>query len=70
MSTDIIRFQSPSGGPGPKVFQAEALILWSYASVPLIVATFAAWGIIYKIESWRVKKREAKKKDDEKEGGV
>jgi hypothetical protein len=70
MSTDIIRFQSPSGGPGPKVFQAEVLILWLYVSVPLIVVTFAAWGIIYKIESMQAKKKERKKKEDEKEGGV
>jgi hypothetical protein len=70
MSTDIIRFQSPSGGPGPKVFQVDALILWLYASVPLIVVTFAVWGIVYKLEERQAKKRERKKMEDEKEGVV
>ena len=64
MSTDIIRFESPSGGPGPAVFEANALKLYACISFPLMVLTFAAWYLIYRWESWKAeKKRKALEKE-------
>jgi hypothetical protein len=60
MSTDIVKFEGENGGPGPKVFQSDALKLYVYISIPLMVATFAAWGIIYKLESWKAEKKRIK----------
>jgi hypothetical protein len=60
MSTDIVRFQGPNGGPGPEVFQADALKLYAYFSIPLMVLTFAAWYLIYKLESWKAEKKKRK----------
>jgi len=65
MSTDIVKFEGPNGGAGPKVFQSDALKLYIYISLPLMVLTFAAWAIIYKLESWKAEKK--KKKASEKE---
>ena len=61
MSTDIVQFQGPNGGPGPKVFQSDALKLYIYISIPLMVLTFAAWGAIYKWESWKAEKQRRKR---------
>ena len=60
MSTDIIRFESPSGGPGSEVFQADALKIYVYVSIPLMVLTFAAWYLIYRWESWKAEKKRRK----------
>jgi hypothetical protein len=60
MSTDIIRFESPSGGPGPAVFEANALKLYACISFPLMVLTFAAWLLIYRWETWKVEKKKRK----------
>jgi hypothetical protein len=60
MSTDIVRFESPGGGPGPEVFEADALKLYAYISIPLMVLTFVAWYLIYKWETWKAKKKKRK----------
>jgi hypothetical protein len=65
MSTDIVKFEGPNGGPGPKVFQLDALKLFVYICVPLMALTFAAWGAMYKLESWRAEKQ--KKRTAEKD---
>ena len=57
MSTDIVKFEGENGGPGPEVFQSDALKLYIYISIPLMVVTFAAWGIIYKLEKWKAEKK-------------
>ena len=66
MSTDIVHFQDSNGGPGPEVFQWPALRLYIIISLPLMVVTFAAWGIIYKLESWKAEKKRKKVIDEEK----
>jgi hypothetical protein len=66
MSTDIVQFQDSNGGPGPEVFQWPALRLYIIISIPLMVVTFAAWGIIYKWESWKAEKKRRKVLDEEK----
>ena len=63
MSTDIVQFQGSE--PGLEDFQLGALKLYIYISVPLMVLTFAAWGVIYKLETWKAEKK--KKKAIEKE---
>jgi len=60
MSTDIVRFESSSGGPGPEVFEADALKLYAYISIPMMVLTFAAWYLIYKWETWKAEKKKRK----------
>lgn len=45
MSTDIVRFKSD---PVPhKQFSGAALKLYLELTLPLILATFAVWGIMY-----------------------
>ncbi|KUJ17136.1 uncharacterized protein LY89DRAFT_585234 [Mollisia scopiformis] len=61
MSTDIVRFQGPNGGPGPKTFQAEALKLYVYITLPMMLLTFAAWFLIYKLESRKADKKRRRK---------
>jgi hypothetical protein len=70
MSTDIVKFQSPEGGPGPKVFQRDALNLYMIITLPMMAVTFIAWAVIYRIESWQAAKRDLKAKEIEKDGGV
>jgi hypothetical protein len=69
MSTDIVKFEGTNGGPGPEVFQSDALKLFIYISIPLMVFTFVAWGIIYKLESWKAekKRRKALEKEESEE---
>ncbi|KAL3425127.1 hypothetical protein PVAG01_04408 [Phlyctema vagabunda] len=53
MSTDIIQFP-PSQELEGKVFQLKALQLYIFVTVPLMVITFATWGLIY----WWVNRRQ------------
>ena len=67
MSTDIVQFEnSNGGGPGPKVFQSDALKLYIYITLPLMVLTFAAWGVIYKLENRKAEKKRRKTIETEK----
>lgn len=60
MSTDIVKFEGSNGGPGPEIFQWPALRLYIIISIPFMVVTFAAWGIMYKLEIRRAEKRRRK----------
>lgn len=47
MSTDIIRFQKRGSGKPERVFSPGALQLFLAITVPLMVVSFLAWGVIY-----------------------
>ena len=64
MSTDIVQFQGSE--PGSEVFRSDALKLYIYVSVPLMVLTFAGWGVIYKLETWKAEKKRRKAIEKEK----
>jgi hypothetical protein len=44
MSTDIVTFPNEEGG-----LQWSALRLWLVVTVPLMLLTFIAWAIVYKV---------------------
>jgi hypothetical protein len=48
MSTDIVHFvMDPTSGNNVKVFQLGALKVYLAITVPLMVATFIAWYVVY-----------------------
>ncbi|RDW74883.1 hypothetical protein BP6252_06025 [Coleophoma cylindrospora] len=70
MSTDIVKFQSTNGGPGPIVFQRDALSLYLYVTIPLMVVTFTTWWGLYRCEQYKAKKSERKFKNRDAEKGT
>ncbi|RDW85933.1 hypothetical protein BP5796_04258 [Coleophoma crateriformis] len=70
MSTDIVKFQSTAGGPGPIVFQRAALSLYLYVTIPLMVVTFTTWWGLYRCEQYKAKKSERKSKNRDAEKGT
>jgi len=47
MSTDIIRFEAMDGDMFKEHFSIKALKLFFSISIPLMVATFLSWYVIY-----------------------
>jgi hypothetical protein len=48
MSTDIVHFVTdPTSGNNVKVFQLGALQVYLAITIPLMVATFIAWYVVY-----------------------
>jgi len=60
MSTDIVNFDGPSGGPTSRIFRLDALKLFLYISIPMMVVAFAAWAILYKLASRKASRKDQK----------
>ena len=63
-----MKFEGPIGGPASKIFRLDALKLYLSISIPMMVLTFATWGVLYKLESRKAAKEEQKVKECERNG--
>jgi hypothetical protein len=60
MSTDIVTWQTDSGGQTQRVYQSGALGLYLAITIPMMVVTFGAWRVVY--EWMRYKERQETEK--------